>query len=160
MEGPSLVVDHILNLNDVGSIDELVSGFDLKAINGRSKLYVTLGTSAVGVKYDREDILTTPRVGLTLKKHDKTQVQYIMRHYRYLLKPNKIKKGKVHIVLSMLRSGKSVDQIFKQSGSPKKSIEKYIQLYNDANHKKVDAFFSQNLGTDDICELYGLLMKK
>jgi hypothetical protein len=61
VEGPSLVVDHILNLNDAGSIDELVAGFDLKAVNGRSKLYVTLGSSASGVKYTREEFLTTPR---------------------------------------------------------------------------------------------------
>jgi hypothetical protein len=35
------------------------------------------------------------RVGLTLKKHDNNQPDFIMRHYRYLLKPSKIKKGKV-----------------------------------------------------------------
>jgi hypothetical protein len=57
----------------------------------------------------------------------------------------------------MLHSGKSVDQIFKLSGSPKKSIEKYVQLYRNAKSKTVKSFFGQQLGTDDICELYGLL---
>jgi len=56
IEGPSLTVDHILNLNDVASIDELVTGFDLEALNKNSKLYISSCT-----EFKQEQVYTCPR---------------------------------------------------------------------------------------------------
>lgn len=158
IEGPSLVVDHILNLNDVGSIDELVQGFTVSALTKSKQLYISdiaSSPTSVAHKYSAEKVYTCPRVGLTLKKNDNNQAKFIMRHYRFFLRPSKLKKGKVNIVLSLIHDGLSVDKIFQISASPKKSIEKYMDMYEKGKSKNPAEFYGQALNTDDMCYLYG-----
>jgi hypothetical protein len=154
IEGPSLVVDHILALNDVSSIDEFVAGFDVNALV-KSKLYVAEMKPTDAHKFTAEKKYSCPRVGLTLKKNDNNQAKFIMRHYRHYLRPNVIKKGKVNIVLAFIEEGLSVDKIFNLCASPKKSVEKYMDLYESGKHKTPSSFYSQALSTDNMCELYG-----
>lgn len=161
IEGPSLVVDHILNLNDVGSIDELVQGFSVNALMKSKQLYISdiaSSSTSVAHKYSAEKVYTCPRVGLTLKKNDNNQAKFIMRHYRFFLRPSKLKKGKVNIVLSLIHDGLSVDKIFQISASPKKSVEKYMDMYEKGKSKSPAEFYSQALNTDDMCYLYGACM--
>jgi hypothetical protein len=118
IEGPSLVVDHILAVCKCASIPDLVMcGFgDVKTTTPvafkLSKLYL----AALSSVQERVPVASTPgsdilpnclifavpRVGLTLKKGSTVdRNQYLMKAYRFVNHPKLNKKGKVNILVGL-----------------------------------------------------------
>lgn len=148
IDGPSLVVDHILSLCDSSSIKNFVDNFDL-SVEGKSKLYLTEST------IERREIFKCGRVGLTLKKHSPNKVKFINKFYRYLSTPKTTKKGKPYLISAMFEQGYTIDDIIKITGSPKKTVESYIKLYDEGKEKSIEEFFGATLSSQQICSLFG-----
>src|SRR5262249_42713676 len=117
VDGPSLSVDHLLastKCTAVSVLDGLIASRSVwDATNP-----VHLQEASPGTK---KDILATSRVGLTLKKVGKdatVPTQFVVRRYRFLSEPARLKKGKIHIVLALHQDGKSVEEIVKISKCP------------------------------------------
>lgn len=165
IEGPSLTVDHIIHLNECQTIDEFVTSKlhnNLSIDNKLGPLY--LSDRNINIKehdFQSRQIIKCPRVGLSLKKSvPPIPDQFIFRKYRFLTCPHDIKKGKYYIILGLSDSYPDDKlKIYKLTGTPLKTISKYLELVHHGKLNKsrdhINSFYSRQLTTDDICELYG-----
>ena len=154
LDGPCLVVDHLLSLNRSPSIRELVSRFDLRIDApeepGARPLYVTMDEGSRG-----QAVYESPRVGLTLKRGDLALRQrFIARPYRFLTEPARIKKGKVHVIVALHRRGMAAAEIARITGAGAASVRKYAALYEEGKGRS-PAEFRGDLSTEDLCRLLG-----
>jgi hypothetical protein len=152
--GPSLLVDHLLKLSaagDVASLDRAIG--ERKAWDPSSPL-VLVSTEAP--RLDR--IFRTARVGLTLRQSKKGSegLNYILRPYRYLTEPRGISKGKPHIVMALYMQGVGVEEIHRLTGSPRRSIERYIADFEAGTQEaSFDRYFGKDLTPAELCRLHG-----
>jgi hypothetical protein len=154
IEGPSLVVDHILKLNSKATINDLVNGFDCSvAERAASPLFLRLNDSLAS-----RAVYSSGRVGLTLKKATdnlERRKQYILMPYRYLVTPERITKGRNYIVCAMLADGRSVAEVSKLSGVAAHVVSGYVEAFKQGEKKSVEEFKEMELKPTDICALYG-----
>jgi hypothetical protein len=155
IEGPSLLVDHILRLTGSPTIRDLVGKFDLRADAPEDA-----GGSPLSLRLDEgpgreQTIYASPRVGLTLKRGDVARRQrFLARPYRFLTDPSRTKKGKVNIVIGLYRDGAAKGEIARLTGSPAASVARYIELYEQGKARS-PADFRGDLSSNDLCELFG-----
>ncbi len=154
IDGPCLSVNHILSLNGTDSIQEFVKGFDFSATN-KSKLYIKPTEDL-----PKREIVKSARVGLAMKKKEESQTVFVMKPYRYISLPAKIKKGKIHMCLALHIEGKTVQQIQKITGAKIDSINGWISLFNQGAKKKVKDFLGITLENDQICQTIGAWAKE
>ena len=154
IDGPSLTVDHLLAKTGAKTISELD-----RTIAGRTALDESSPLAIRAATTPRiAPVLSTPRVGLSLKKHraDSDAPRFVMRRYRYVTEPRRLTKGKPHMVLALHQDGKDIDTIHTTTGVPKKSIERYVA---DFAAGKAAASFAdyvgKDLGTSELCRLAG-----
>ena len=115
IEGPCLLVDRILadaqpeesksfDLNALHKLPQFSTTCDafdknsivhLLPLNGKSK--------SQEVSIPQREIVTCPRVGLTLKKYDEQKPGYLLADYRFLIYPEFHAKMKDFIILSLIR---------------------------------------------------------
>lgn len=155
VDGPCLVVDHLLALNGAPSIQALVSRFDigLQAPGGdpaKSPLCMTLRPDRLG-----KTIYHSPRVGLTLKRADTVdRRRFVGRDYRALTEPALIKKGKPHLAVALHRKGVSHAEIARITGTKPSVIARYAEAY-DAGRAQDAALFREAANPNEICSLFG-----
>lgn len=153
IDGPCMVVDHMLSLTKSASIPELVAQFDLSIdapAGGASPLCVTLRDAPHG-----KAVYASPRVGLSLKRaNTPDRHKFIARNYRYLTEPERIKKGKLHVVVALHRQGKSVAEICALTGSKAAHVKGYIDAW-EAGRAKSPSEYNADLSTADTCALFG-----
>lgn len=155
VDGPSLCVDHLLGQTGhktVSSLDQAIAGRPAWDFDSP----VTLAESPVGFG---KTMYRCGRVGLSLKKHKagtEPGPKFIMRRYRYLSEPKRIKKGKQYLVLGMHVEGRSAEVIAATTGTPKGSVAKYIADF-EAGRKSTDftPYFGAELGPKELCQLHG-----
>jgi hypothetical protein len=154
IDGPSLLVDHLLKLTraaTVGVLDSMIG--DRLAWDVNNPVFLE----------DLETPRTQPlfrsgRVGLTLKnaRNKPEATRYILRPYRYLTEPRRTAKGKLLLVLALYARGDSVAEIVEATGTPRKSVQQYI---DDFEKGRGASDFAAYLGTDlkpaDLCRLHG-----
>ncbi|MGD1875237.1 MAG: hypothetical protein ACFB02_19560 [Mastigocoleus sp.] len=152
--GPSLCVDALLaqtNTDSIGELDKALVG--LKVSDGSSIIRLE-ETSEVR----NDQIFCSARIGLSLKKLQfiSEKQQYILRPYRYLVQPRKVSKGKLHLVLALYIHGKSLEYIHSVTGSPQRTISKYIQDF-EAGKQEVDfsRYVGINLNSQELSRLHG-----
>ena len=149
--GPSLLVDKLIELTNNNSVAELDRSIENKVI--------TDDTSPIFVrkrKWRDKKIYSTARVGLTLKKvsPETNPETFIIAPYRFLNEPAKIKKGRIHLILSLYFDGHSSKQIKEITGSPLKSIDKYISWTEEtANWQD---FYGRNIGNKELCQIHAI----
>jgi hypothetical protein len=159
IDGPSLTVDHLLAKTGARTVSELD-----RTIAGRTALDESSPLAIRAAATPRTaPVLSTPRVGLSLKKHraDSDAPRFVTRRYRYVTEPRRLTKGKPHMVLALYQDGKDTDAIHTTTGVPKKSIERYVA---DFAAGKAAADFVEyvgiDLGTAELCRLAGTCSAK
>ena len=130
VDGPCMVVDHILALTGSPSIEALVdrlgAGAPIEDRDERSPLHVTLDAGPGGGRA----VHATARVGLTLKKGaTEARRRYIARPYRFLTEPARIRKGKPYLIAALHQEGRSPDEIAALTGTRHGVIEGYLAAF-------------------------------
>ena len=97
IDGPSLLVDHLLALSGKSTVAEL-DGFIGELPTWHADQPLRLSDVAV----EGRPLYRTARIGLSLKKAKPGDdlFRYLMRRYRYLSEPHRIAKGKLLLVLA------------------------------------------------------------
>lgn len=156
VDGPSLLVDHLLDKAGYDTVAELD-----KAIDGR---VAWEDDNPLRLEWtDPEEsrpMVQCPRVGLAMwGKPGPTgnkRWRFVMRPYRYLTEPARIRKGKPQIVLSLHNEGVEPDEIHARTNSPKRTIKKYIDDFEAGKKQpEPDPYFGVDLTTGTLCKLYG-----
>ncbi|HWO26871.1 MAG TPA: hypothetical protein VNO30_49415 [Kofleriaceae bacterium] len=160
IDGPCMVVDHILQLTASPSIEALVSRFD-GMIERRdlasplaSLLYIDLdagpGRGA--------PIYATPRIGLTLKKGStEARRRYLARPYRFLSEPARIRKGKPYLVTALHLEGRSPDEIAALTGTRRAVVDGYLAAFAAGRARGAHGIEDPggDLSTEGLCRLLG-----
>jgi len=153
IDGPCMVVDHILALTASPSIEVLVSRFDpaIESPDRRSPLHVELDAGPdPGVT-----VYATPRIGLTLKKgNTEARRRFIARPYRFLSEPARIRKGKPHLITALHLQGWSPDAIVAATGTRRSVLQGYLEAF-EAGRRRPIAELTGDLSTTELCELLG-----
>lgn len=137
IEGPCNVVTLILKQCNVNSIGDLTKKYTdpipIPAFDNTNVLYIAKKTK----KLNKLNIFTAPRVGLGFYNSDTEKLRYIMKNYRYLVHPNKIKKNIYALIINLYHNGKSAEEISTSTLIKVKRIEKYISCYDDIESDKL-----------------------
>jgi len=156
ISGPCLLVNKVLELCNVSSIDDLVvaNGFSLNGDHVGSLLYLEESNDL-----PEATIYGSPRFGLTLKEYNEARAKFIMQDYRYVIFPEKNKKGKPHIAVSLHRKGTPKKDIGKIIKSTPKNVDSWISTYEEGTKKSSSEFEGMKLTNNDVCSLYGCCSK-
>ena len=174
IDGPCMVVDHILALTASASIEALVSRFDLaidRADSAKRRSHAVRAQGEVAIEStDRRsplhveldagsgrglEVYATPRIGLTLKKgNTEARRQFIARPYRFLSEPGRIRKGKPHLVTALHRQGWSPAAIAAVTGSRASVIQGYVDAF-EAGRRRPISELAGELSTAEVCALFG-----
>lgn len=133
IEGPCNVVDEILKLTGKTSITQLVIALTVDLVPNvldQSTMLYLLYTDTT----DNYTIYTAPRVGLSLLQNVSKKCHYIMKNYRYLIKPESVKRFRNGITLKMYHSGMSVNDIIKTTRISKHILSRYIHEYQEGKN--------------------------
>ena len=161
--GPSLCVDNLLATTQCESVAQLDEKIASKIAWDEENIIYLKRTETENENLSDHQIFCSGRVGLSLKKAKSSSImpQYILRPYRYLNKPKSVSKGKIYLVLTLYYQGITPEEIHQITGSPKRSIEKYIADFEEGR-KEED--FSQYIGVDlnsgKLCKLHGTWYEK
>jgi hypothetical protein len=159
IDGPSLSVDHLLartEAPDVATLDEAIEARPCWDADNPLRL---LWRDSVDDRF----ILKCFRVGLTLKKHRKSEppARYILKSYRYLSEPRRIAKGKQHMALALYAQGVSPAEVREKTGCTKGALERYIADFEEGKKEPgFDPSFGIELGPKELSRLYGLWQAK
>ncbi|QEL14697.1 hypothetical protein [Limnoglobus roseus] len=126
VDGPSLLVDHILKKTGAKSVRELDAGIaDRVAWDASSPVHLMRLPEP-----ESRPIYRAARVGLTLKRATlgDPRPQFLRKDYRFLTEPRHTKKGKAHIVRGLHQQGVPIERIRELTGSPLASIRRYLTL--------------------------------
>jgi len=136
IEGPCNCVNHILTLNKtskgIQEISEFVEqdNFNL-SVTKKGRLYLRKDDSL-----EQFGVVSGPRVGLTLKKTDGERPYFLMKNYRFMTHPLKVRKGRPHLVLGLYADKKDAKEIHEITGCTAATIKKYVDLFDEGKKKK------------------------
>lgn len=153
VDGPCMVVDHILELTASPTIEDLVrrGAVMIESRDRGSPLRVELDAGPGGGKA----IYATPRIGLTLKKGStEARQRYIARPYRFLSEPARIRKGRPHLVTALHQQGRSTAEIAALTGARRSVVEGYVAAFEAGRGRRI-AELDGDLSTDELCRLLG-----
>lgn len=154
VDGPSLVVDHILKTcgaeNITQLVDTMMTGLAVCDLNNMIHI-------EPAQKCGTRTVCTSARIGLTLKDFSRNREDYIIRPYRFFTHPRDIKKGKQHMVLRLHVLGKTEHEIHLITGSPKATIAKYLDVFRAGASKEPKYFYSKELNTEDMSLYHGMM---
>ncbi len=167
IDGPSLLVDHVLRLTASATIRDLVEKFDARNVGAShrgaapcvdapevgdgSPLFMTVDDGPG--RGDR--LFASPRVGLTLKRGNLPHRQrFVARTYRFLTEPSQVKKGRIQTIVALHGDGISPDEIAKTTGSTGATVRRYIELYEQGRSMN-PAEFRGDLAPRELCQLLG-----
>jgi hypothetical protein len=162
VEGPSMVVDHILKLCGSTSIED----FTKKYFKGQEHTPSVIGTDIFYItgkdkvdKLPKYNVYSSPRVGLTLKRNLEMGERLLLSSYRFHSLVNSASKGKHHLILSLHQQKKSAADISNIMATSKTTIEKYIDQFKAGGKsgKKLNSFGAgkKTLSTEDFAGQYG-----
>jgi len=189
IEGPCNVVDYILKQNgNVDSIHELVQNHmsnDLKIDSNSNVLCLKLRSQienkqVLSQLFPEKDewgqMYASPRVGLTLKKKEKLEDRklYIMKPYRFVIAPSKMKKCKHTMVCAQFfyeyyepsddkanfkLSSAEKKKLASQFSVTEKALTGYIQDFLKGGALSAEQvekkFVGAKMNTSELCQLMG-----
>ena len=152
IDGPSTTVDHILQLTRSDSVRALDS-----RIAGRRVWNSTSPLSLAWTKPKPRIIYRCPRVGLSLRRlTSENAIHFLMKSYRFLTEPRRIRKGKSLLALGMHVDAMTPDAIASETGCAIRTVSNYISDFRfGQDHPDMSAFFGQRLTAQQSCRLYG-----
>jgi hypothetical protein len=154
IDGPSLCVDYLLAWTGSASVaapDERIGG--RAAWDGGSPLVLEWVDGE-----QQRGVFQSPRAGLSLRRAGRAPepVRFILRPYRYLTEPRRIRKGKPHLVLALHVGGADADAIRRLTGCPLRTVRQYIAGFEVGRHADdIDRYRGIELRPADLCRLYG-----
>jgi hypothetical protein len=154
IDGPSLTVDYLLAQTKAASVAAL------DAMIGTRKVWDATAPLFIreSAKPRTAAVFRSSRVGLSLKKAQgkPDAPKFVGRPYRFLTEPRTISKGKPHLILTLHRKGETPEAIAETTGTPKKTVERYIKDF-EAGKAVPDfaGYVGKDLGTSDLCKLLG-----
>lgn len=152
IEGPCMLVDRLLKDNDKTAIIELVKceGFSLCATDVNPVMYIR------PAKPIHRALVASPRVGLTLKRHDAFKETFVMMPYRMTSLTTEIKKNRQTIVVALLAQDVSAPEVVKITGAKKSTVDEISrQLKTAAATKKVPSDWNgATLNTEALIALF------
>ena len=127
--GPSLCVDRLIQLGrfeNVASLDGAIADRPLWDANNPMQLVAAVPSE--------DHVYASARVGLNgfTVSPDRRPWKYLLRRYRFVTRPDSIKKGRVHLILAMARNGHSVEEIRGTTGSTNSAIQRHIQTFEQS----------------------------
>lgn len=155
LDGPCLLVDHILAKSGAKSIAALLNGWSGRIdrpSEGPSPLALE-----ISAEHPSEElpVFESPRVGLTLKKGPTVERQrFVARPYRFATNPKDIKKGRANTVVGLIRQGVPTSEIATISGVSRSNVEKYQSAYEAGAHRSPEDLVGE-LSTEELCALFG-----
>ncbi len=157
-DGSCSVVEKILANTKNPTIAALVDSFD-RLIDGP-----TGSTSPLHLELDRPGkvrvILASARVGLTLKRGaDRARCSFLDRHYRFLVEPTRLRKGRLHLAIARHQAGDALETIHRQTSIARAPIKRYLAAFA-AGHGRNPADYRHKLTTTELCELLGALASR
>ncbi|MFM7149422.1 MAG: hypothetical protein ACKO23_06230, partial [Gemmataceae bacterium] len=125
IEGPSRVVDWLLEQTDISGVADLASRAEkLPADDPGNTLRFTFTDPCPG-----GEMLATARVGLAPKKvgDQNEMLRFLLKPYRFLSEAARTRKGRPQIVLALLLRGWSPEAIDARLGTPLRVIRNYLE---------------------------------
>jgi hypothetical protein len=157
VDGPSLCVDYLLTKSGFQTVPELDEEIGSK-VSWDPDNPLLLQTEKPG---PARTIFRTARIGLSLKKGNPDVPRYILRPYRFLTEPRRIRKGKLHLVLALHVQGVSPDQIRQTTGSPLRSVQRCIDDFEVGREENdLAAYVGIDLGPRELSRLHGLWQRR
>lgn len=157
LEGPCNVVNYILNLTQHDHIRDLVASCDdLNVDNVSNCFYLAKMEKLCYVDH----IYSSPRVGLTLKNYQPGREKYLMARYRYLIFPEKYKKNRNLIALSLWIDCHNDDQVIEETRMKPTQFQNIKTLFQNGHNNKLSDYVNCNLSASQLVELYGWLHYK
>jgi hypothetical protein len=157
IEGPSLVVDHVLALTKAEDIMALTKQENfLWDCTQKSDLYIKEDEK----KLEHRTLFTSGRVGLVLRTDNHSL--FVLKPYRFLTYPLLCKKAKQHLALELYDSGKTKLEIVKLTGCTDKSVSGYIEAFELSKKapKKASDYYAQKLNAEDFSKFYYVLRQE
>jgi hypothetical protein len=153
IDGPSLTVDYLLAKTGHIGVAELD-----RAIAGRPgwEKGNPLGLIRLPAAEERP-FFRSARVGLSLRRAWlKEAPRFVMKPYRFLSEPKRIRKGKTLLILELHLEKRSEEEIREITGSPLKSIRSAIEE-SAAGEAEADLrqFVGKDLTPKTLCRLHG-----
>lgn len=157
LDGPCVVVDHILAATGSASIEALVlrAGLSIESEDPRAPLRLALEPAARA-----HPIYETPRIGLTLKKGvTAARRRYLARPYRFLTEPLRIRKGKPYLTTALHLQGRTPDEIAALTGTRRAVLDGHLAAFEAGRRRTGDLAALQalagELSTSELCTLLG-----
>ncbi len=154
-DGSCSVVNRILAHTGAAHVAALANSFDRSVdppIGNTSPLYLQLSSPGAP-----RTIFASARVGLTLKRGaDRARCAYLARHYRFLVDPARLRKGRLHLAIALHQAGHDLETIHRQSGIAKAPIQRYLAAFARGSGRD-PADYRHKLTTAELCELLGAL---
>jgi hypothetical protein len=154
IDGPSLLVDHVLRLCKSNSVAELDGRIGTRpAWDSSSPMYFEETESYA------KGILACARVGLSLRRAwpGTTMPSYLTRPYRFLTEPTRIAKGKPHMVMGLHRLGRTPEEIRDLTRAAARSIATYVVEYETGVRAgRFEDYFGKEIGPRELCRLHGI----
>ncbi len=154
IDGPSLCVDHLLALTGSRDVRSLATSFD------RSVDACDVGESPSYIEVEDRDsdvvgVFESPRVGLSLSRGvTPARLRFIAAPYRFLSEPARIKKGRMHLVVSLHRQRTPHAQIVALTGSSSSQVARWCAHYDEGRAMRPEGF-SRELRRTELCCLFG-----
>jgi hypothetical protein len=155
LDGPSLTVDHLLRTTETADVPELDA-----AIAGRpvwhpdSPLRLAWSDDVTDLA-----ILKSARVGLSLKRMRRAEppTRFILKPYRYLTEPRRIRKGKLHMALALHAGGATAGEIRARTACTMAALARYVADFEQGKREaSFDPYFGIELGPRELARLHGL----
>jgi len=154
IDGPSLLVDHLLKLTKAASVRVLDSMIANRAAWDASSPVRLEDTDSART----QPLFRCGRVGLTLKnaRNKPAATRFILKPYRYLSEPRRISKGKLHVVIAMHARGILPSEIRDRTGCPTGAIERWVTDYQEGiTESDFTPYFGIELGPRELARLHG-----
>jgi hypothetical protein len=160
VEGPSLVVDHLLcrlGMATVAQLHAATAPYGAWRCGGPLSL-----ESASRVQPCRTEacrVIATARVGLSLRRAEVGEMNwltYAARRYRFVDASVRLRKGRPQWIHALHFAGHSVESIHALTGSPRRTIDGYVRAFQWGRSRSTAASFAGSaLGPGDLCRLLG-----
>lgn len=154
IDGPSLCVDQLLaccSQRTVSALDDAIAGRYVWDMSSPVRL-VWHDQPANGTLY------RSARVGLSLKQHTAAfdGLRFLLRPYRFLSEPRRIRKGRTQLLLALLAQGLPLSFIRERTGCNLAVLRRYLADYHQgANEVGFDAYVGSELGPRQLARLLG-----
>jgi hypothetical protein len=157
IEGPSLVVDHLLRTTghaSVAALDQASAGL---AADDPANLLHLRPTPRLPPR----PVVWSVRVGLTLRRRlgdVPTQVRFLLAPYRAVAEPARLTKGRVHIAIAQHALGQDADRIAEMLQTRRAVVEHWLRaIQTQAAQPPTDwaAWLEQPLTPLRLCRLAG-----